>query len=188
MSVPRFVGWGGSESEEIDERGWGGVVDEFERELSIALFSLTHLSEMVNVMGGTNVFKRVPVLRKGEIMVRLYGRCRGWIAPTWRGWRKLWKYPVSYCKPNWDSDTSLLWLAHCLLSTIRVLDVLEYVYTLVHCTVTVYIHLGSTSQQKIISKSQSLDKWKLGKMVLMIDFHRLTECQGESGAYRHQEI
>ena len=47
------------------------MVVEPEREPSITPFSLTRLSEMVNVMGGTNIFKRVPVLRKGEIMARL---------------------------------------------------------------------------------------------------------------------
>ena len=39
----------------------GVVTDsEFARDPSIAPFSFTRLSEMVNVMGGTNVFKRVP--------------------------------------------------------------------------------------------------------------------------------
>ena len=59
----------------------GVVTDsEFARDPSIAPFSFTRLSEMVNVMGGTNVSRSS--LRSPEIMVRLCGPWRGWIAPT----------------------------------------------------------------------------------------------------------
>lgn len=66
LSVPRFVGCGGSDSElEIDERGDVVVL---EREPSIALFF--PFKEMVNVMGV--VFQRFP-LRKEKLLLVFAG-------------------------------------------------------------------------------------------------------------------